>query len=93
MTVIKTSKLSKVVFILTLLTAFFWCLAQFVNIYHFAVIGVIFEILWLPMILLLFILPILSLIYWVKEKFYLKSLNLYSFTINLFTVLFVFLRN
>lgn len=93
MTVIETSKLSKVVFVLSLLTAFFWCLAQLINIYHFVVIGAIFEILWLPMILLLLFLPILSLVHLVREKFNVKSLNLYSLIINISTVLYIFLRN
>ena len=58
----------KIIFFLSILTAIFWCLAQFVNIYYFAVVGVIFEILWLPVLALLIVLPIISLVFLVKEK-------------------------
>lgn len=93
MTVINNSKIPKIVFILSVLTAAFWCVGQLVNIYYFAVVGVIFEIIWLPMIALLIVLPILSLIYLANEKFNLKSLYLYSFLIILATVLFMILKN
>jgi hypothetical protein len=93
MTVIIKSKTSKIVFTLSLLTSVFWFLGQLVNVYYSAIVGAIFEILWLPMIALLFILPILSLIYWVKEKFNLKSLYLYSLLIILATVLYMILSN
>ena len=92
MTVINKSKTPKIVFILSILTSVFWCLDQFVNVYYFAVVGAIFEIVWLPMTALLIILPILSLIYLVKEKFNLKSLYLYSFLIVLATILFMILK-
>jgi hypothetical protein len=88
-----TSKKPKAVFILSILASVFWYIGQTVNVYYFAVVGVIFEILWLPMIALLIVLPIFSLIYLVKEKFNLKSLYLYSFLILMFTFLYFFLIN
>jgi len=93
MTVINTLKTSKIVFVSCILTSGFWFLGQFVNVYHFAVVGVFFEIIWLPMIALLFILPIFSFIYWIKEKFSTKSLYLYSFIIALTTLLYMILMN
>ncbi len=93
MTVINKSKTPKIVFILSILTSVFWCVGQLINVYYFAVVGAIFEIVWLPMIALLIILPILSLIHLVKEKFNLKSLYLYSLLIVLATVLFMIIRN
>ena len=93
MTVTKKSKAPKVVFILSILTAVFWCLGQLVDIYYFAVVGAIFEIIWLPMIALIIVLPILSLIYLAKAKFNPKSLHLYSFLVLLATILFVFSGN
>ncbi|WP_026839389.1 hypothetical protein [Gillisia sp. JM1] len=76
---------SKIVFILSFLTSAFWCLVQFIDVYHFAVVGAVFEILWLPMIIALFILPILTLIFWGIDKFNLKSFNFYSFIITMAT--------
>lgn len=93
MNVINKLNTPKIVFILSVLTSVFWCLGQLVNVYYFAVVGAIFEIAWLPMIALLIILPILSLISLIKEKFNLKSLYLYSFLIVIATVLFMILRN
>ena len=48
----KKSKQSKIVFIASLLTLIICCVWQVVNVYHFAFIGAIFEMLWLPLIAL-----------------------------------------
>lgn len=92
MTIPNPSKLPRIVFLLSILTSLFWCLGQLINVYHFAIIGVIFEILWLPMIALLIGLPILSLINWVKEKFNPRSFYLYALLILLGTVIFMCLK-
>ncbi|MGW8124049.1 hypothetical protein ACV07N_15425 [Roseivirga echinicomitans] len=83
----------KIIFVLSFLTAAFWVVGQFVDVYHFAIVGAIFEIVWLPMIVLLFVLPVLSLFYLVKEKFSPKSLYLYSFLMLLATGLFLYLKS
>jgi len=70
--------IGKVVMGLTIFVLLFVGLSRLLNIYQFAFVGAIFEILWLPVILLLFILPILSIIYWVQDKFNPKSIYLYS---------------
>ena len=54
--------IGKVVMGLTIFVLLFVGLSRLLNIYQFAFVGAIFEILWLPVILLLFILPILSII-------------------------------
>lgn len=82
------SKTSKILFVLSIIVLLFWLLANMVNVYYFHVGGAIFEILWLPMIAMTFILPIWALLNWRKENFNLKSLNLYSIII---TVILVFL--
>ncbi len=84
---------SKIIFLLSVLTAVFWCLGQLINVYKFGILGAAFELLWLPMIVLLFILPVLSFIQWMKEKFSPKSLYLYSFLLILATGMFMFLKN
>lgn len=93
MTGIKKSKTPKIVFALSVLTSIYWCIGQLVDVYYFAVVGAIFEIMWLPMIASIFVLPILSLVYLAKEKFSLKSLHLYSFLILLATILLIVSRN
>ena len=78
----KNSKTAKLVFLLSILVSVFWCLVQVLNdVYRFAVVGALFEILGLPMIGGLFILPIISIIQIVKEKLERRSLYLYSILI------------
>jgi threonine/homoserine/homoserine lactone efflux protein len=60
------TKKPKIVLILSIITSVFWYIGQSFNVYNFAVVGAVFEILWLPMIALVIILPISSLFYLVK---------------------------
>ncbi|MEZ4685923.1 MAG: hypothetical protein R3B47_07595 [Bacteroidia bacterium] len=87
------SKTSKVIFILSLLTAAYWILAQYVDVYRYSIIGVIFEMAWLIMIAGLFVLPLVSLVLLIKEKFSLKSLYLYALLLLLVAGLVMFLKN
>jgi FlaA1/EpsC-like NDP-sugar epimerase len=87
------SKTPLIVLLFSIVTAVFWCFGQYVNVYRFAAVGAIFELVWLPMIALLFILSILSFVNLIKERFSPKSLYLYSFLVLLATVLFLLLRN
>jgi len=77
----KNTKTGKIIFRLSLLASVLWCLSHIINVYSFALLGAIFEILWLPMLAALFFLPIISLVLWVKEKFNIRSLYLYSILI------------
>ncbi|MFB9293808.1 hypothetical protein [Persicitalea jodogahamensis] len=72
---------SKIILILTIAAAMFWILGKSFDVYRWPIVGAVFEILWLPSLIILFILPIVSLVYCFKEKFSLKSLNLYSMII------------
>jgi hypothetical protein len=72
---------SKLILLTSILLAFFWSLALTSNLYHFAFTGAIFEILWQPMILLLFVLPVLSILNIAKEKKGIHSLSFYSLLI------------
>ena len=74
----KQLNLSKILFILSIEVSLFWILAGLVNIYHFAIVGVFYEILWFPNLILLFSLPLISLFFLYKEKKKLRSLYLYS---------------
>ena len=89
----QNSKESKTVFILSLIVSAFWFLAYIVDVYHFALTGAIFELLWLPMIALIFVLPVLSLVLLVKEKFNIKSHYLHSLVVIALVALFMITRN
>jgi hypothetical protein len=44
-------------------------LSRFINFYQVAFIGALFEFLWLPMLSVIFIMPIVSFIFWRKENY------------------------
>jgi len=90
-TVFVNTGFSKLVFILSISTALFWTTSQIVNIYRFKLVGAIFEILWLPFLTMLFVLPILSFIFLIKQKFNLRSLFVYSLLIIGVTILMMVL--
>jgi hypothetical protein len=83
----KNSNTSKLVFVASLIVFLFWFLGLVINVYKVAVVGVIYEIVWLPIILLTLGLPVVSLIAWYKEKFNMRSLYFYSLIVLAATIL------
>jgi hypothetical protein len=76
------SILSKISFILSIFTMAYWLSGKILNLKESGIAGVIFEILWLPMILLLIGLPVLSLILLIRDKVNLRSFYLYAFIVS-----------
>ena len=89
-TIFKNSRLSKILFVLSIFVFAYWSIGQIINVYHFAVVGAIYEILWLFMLIVLFGLPIVALIFLIKEKFSFRSLYLYTIIIGGFNILLMF---
>jgi len=89
MTTHKNTLTSKIVFSLSLIVFLFWLQGWVINVYQIAIVGVIYEIIWLPIIALTFILPVLILVLWFKEKFDFRSLYFYSLLLVTATVLFL----
>jgi hypothetical protein len=83
------TKKSKTIFLLSLLVSIICILGRTINVYQFAVVGAIFEIMWLPVLATLFLLPIFSLIFLLKEKINVRSLYIYSILINVATICFM----
>jgi len=84
--VITNKKLHLAVSIFILL---YWLLCKTIDVYKYAILGVLSEILWLPMIAMLFLLPILNTYAIFKNK---NSLIPYfNLAINLITIFIVFL--
>ena len=81
------SGLEKIIFISTLAAAVYWLVSRFIPVYKYPALGAIYELLWLPALLVLFILPIISFLLWAGQKFRLRSWNL----INLSLALLIFL--
>ena len=82
-------KRGKIILLLNIAVFIFWFLSKAINVYYFAFVGAIFEILWLPIIALTFVLPILSAVYWRKEKFIFQSFNFYSIVVTIMTILLI----
>jgi apolipoprotein N-acyltransferase len=85
----KNSRTSKIVFILSIIASGFWWLAKGINVYSDAIVGAMFELLWLPVLGMLFLLPIMSLVLLVKERVNLRSLYIYSILIGMATIFFM----
>jgi amino acid permease len=79
--------IGKVVLALNIFVLLFVGLSRLLNVYQVAYVGAMFEILWLPVILLLFILPTLSIINWIQDKFNPKSIYLYSMILGIAAVI------
>lgn len=93
MKVMQRSKASIIVFILSIVVLVFWLIAKSIDIYRYAVVGAIFEILWFLMLGLFFVLPILSFFLWRQEKFKLRSLYPYAILINVLSILLMIFLN
>ncbi len=88
----QTARLFKgyvIVFALTIIVTLYWYLPLYISVYHFPIIGAIYEILWIFMIVGLFALPVVSIIFWAKNKFNLRSVYFYSLIISLASMLFL----
>ena len=67
----------------------YWLLGKITDIYQITVLGVIYEILWLPMLALLFLLPIINTYAIFKNKN--SLISYFSLALNIITILIVFL--
>jgi hypothetical protein len=82
-----------IVLLLSLLVALFWLGGSHINLYRFAALGAAFEMLWFPMLALIFVLPLYSFFCWRKEKFNRRSLYMYSTLLLVATLLILVLGN
>ena len=88
----KKSKFEFVLFILSIITCIFWIFSQLFDVYKYKIIGVFFELAFLPMLILFFVLPILVLIQVIKSKKIFKSLSSISLLILMVTILIIMFR-
>jgi FlaA1/EpsC-like NDP-sugar epimerase len=89
----KNSGLSKILLVLSIIIFVFWFFGQNTDIYRFAFVGAIFEFLWVFMLMALFILPILSIIFLIKERFNLRSFYLYILIITATNIMLMIFLN
>jgi hypothetical protein len=67
----------------------FWLLSKTIDVYQITFLGVLYEIIWLPMLVMLFVLPIINIYSLLKIKNSLMSY--FSLTLNIITIVIVFL--
>ncbi len=82
----------KVLFALSCFASMFWTGVQFVNVYRFKLTGILYEIVSIPMLLMLFILPIVLIIQLIRQKAAVRTLNFISLSI-LFVTLIVLMMS
>jgi predicted membrane-bound mannosyltransferase len=75
----KNSALNKALFSVSIITILYWWIAKSLNVYNYAFLGAIFELLWLVMIAAVFIGPVFSILLFLRDKYNPRSLVLYSF--------------
>lgn len=73
----------------SILVFVFWLSSISFNVYSVTLAGVIFELLWLPMVLLIGVLPIWAFIKWRKEHFILRSFNAGTLLVALLTIILI----
>lgn len=69
-------------------TLLFFLIKSIGNVYQNAFVGAIFELIWLPTLLCIFVMPFINIFYWIKIKFSVKSLYFYGFLISITGVIF-----
>lgn len=82
-------RLSKILFILLISVFLFWFFAKGTNVYAYAIVGAIFELLWMPAIAITFSIPCVSAYFWIKEKCRFSSVYLSIMLLSLIVILWV----
>lgn len=83
---------NKSVFVISFFVALFWIIGNTTDVYHFAFTGAFYELLSLPMLVLIIFLPVIAIVLFFKDKFNLRSLALYSLLLLTPTILLLFLN-
>lgn len=88
----KHTFISKIFFLLSILTLIFILIGKYANIYAYPITGAIFEIFWLPFVVCGIVGLVLSLANWIKQKFIVKSFYLYAIIIFLVSYFFIIIH-
>jgi hypothetical protein len=82
---IKNSQKDKIIFILSIGVWLFISFASLFDVYYFVIVGAIYELLWFPVLILVFTLPVLSFIFWRNDKF--KFRSVYPMILLIFSII------
>jgi len=84
---IENNKQCKTVFGISAFALLFVLLFKNIDIYKYAVVGAVFELLWLVIVTAFFIIPFIALWFLFKRNFTVKSLCLYTLLISVASIL------
>jgi hypothetical protein len=79
----------KLLLALSISILLFWLLCNTIDVYQIPILGVLYEILWLPMLILFIVLPILNTYTIFKNKN--NLIPYFSLALNVITIIIVFL--
>lgn len=68
-------------------TFIYWLVSKKIDVYEYAFVGAIFELLWLAMLASVFIIPLISIATIITQPSSIKLLAIYSFLISIATLL------
>ena len=77
----------------TFLVALFWFFANTINVYEYKVVGAFFEILWLPMMAMLAVVPLLFVVFWRSEQWHFRTLYPVCLLLHLLLILYLVFGN
>ena len=80
-------KLSYWLFFAAVFTFIYWLVSKKIDVYEYAFVGAIFELLWLAMLASVFIIPLISIAIIITQPTSIKLLAIYSFLISIGTLL------
>ena len=89
----KNNKYEFILLIVTIVSCVFWIMSRTINVYENKILGAFFELAFLPMLIIFFVLPVLLLIQVFKSKKTLQSFSLFALFIQLITILFLTTRD
>lgn len=79
----------KLLFALSIAILLYWLLCNTIDVYQIIILGVFYEILWFPMLVMLFVLTIINTYSMLKTKNI--PIHYFSLLLNIITLLIVFL--
>lgn len=87
-TVSKPRPAEKIIFVLSIASLIFWVSYWLMidDIYKIAFIGAVYELLSIPMLASIIILPVFSFIQWLKKRFRIDILPFYSLIMNMIVI-------
>src|SRR5687768_4104803 len=89
----QSKKTNVVLFLLSLVTFGYWMTSNSINVYQFPITGAMFELLWLPMLAFLLLIPIGAIMTLIKQKALLDSLSFYAGLLIALTVILLLSHN